>query len=471
MDTTNRLGLPYLAAAQSQKHVTHNEALRALDALVQIGVLAADITAPPATPAEGDRYIVGAAPTGAFAGKGQMLAAYDDGSWRFATPRTGWIAYVAGSGVLMLFDGSAWRDVATLLRRLGNITGLGIGTQPDAANPFSASLNTALFAARSPADGGTGDIRLTLNRSASARTGSLLFQSAWSGRAELGLMGDDLFRIRSSADGAAWRDVLTADPATGAVRFPNGVAESGGQALAGLRNLVVNGDFQVAQRGEGPFALTTAGAYGIDQWRAALSGAGTGSVARAAFAPGQADVPGGRFYLSLSATPGTGSVPDVQARLEDVGRPAGRTVTVSFAYRATAPVAVDAIQAFGTGGSPVNSLPVASLAASAAWMRRTATFAVPGIAGRTVGAGSYTALRFTLPAGSSATVDLADVQLEEGAVATSFERRLSAIELLLARRYLRRAATVQQPADLASEMRAVPVQSGTAPALFYSAEL
>ena len=40
-DTTEtaHLGLPYLAAAQAQKHVTHNEALRLLDNVIQLSVL------------------------------------------------------------------------------------------------------------------------------------------------------------------------------------------------------------------------------------------------------------------------------------------------------------------------------------------------------------------------------------------------------------------------------------------------
>ena len=54
--------LPYLLAAQAQKHVTHNEALRLLDGLVQLAVLDRDLTAPPGAPADGDRYIVASAP-------------------------------------------------------------------------------------------------------------------------------------------------------------------------------------------------------------------------------------------------------------------------------------------------------------------------------------------------------------------------------------------------------------------------
>ena len=49
-DTTTHLGLPYLLAAQAQKHVTHNEALRLLDAMVQLSVLDRTRTAPPASP-------------------------------------------------------------------------------------------------------------------------------------------------------------------------------------------------------------------------------------------------------------------------------------------------------------------------------------------------------------------------------------------------------------------------------------
>jgi hypothetical protein len=57
-DATTHLLLPYILAAQAQKHVTHNEALRILDGLVQLSVLDRDLAAPPASPADGDRYIV-----------------------------------------------------------------------------------------------------------------------------------------------------------------------------------------------------------------------------------------------------------------------------------------------------------------------------------------------------------------------------------------------------------------------------
>ena len=57
MDNTPNLQLPYLMAAQAQKHVTHNEALRALDAIVQLLVLDKDLASLPGSPTDGSRYI------------------------------------------------------------------------------------------------------------------------------------------------------------------------------------------------------------------------------------------------------------------------------------------------------------------------------------------------------------------------------------------------------------------------------
>ena len=89
MDSSPNLTLPYIVAAQAQKHVTHNEAIRALDALVQLMVLDKDLASPPGSPADGNRYIVAASPTGAWAGQAGKVAAYQDGAWAFFTPARG----------------------------------------------------------------------------------------------------------------------------------------------------------------------------------------------------------------------------------------------------------------------------------------------------------------------------------------------------------------------------------------------
>ena len=57
-DASARLGLPYLAAGQLQKHVTLNEALTRLDALIQTAVVSRTTSDQPTDPAEGALYIL-----------------------------------------------------------------------------------------------------------------------------------------------------------------------------------------------------------------------------------------------------------------------------------------------------------------------------------------------------------------------------------------------------------------------------
>jgi hypothetical protein len=107
MDTTH-LQLPYLVAAQAQKHVTHNEALRMPDALVQLAVLDRTRTAPPASPAEGDRHIVDAGATRLWAGWDGAIAAWLDGAWMRFAARPGWCAWVEDEAALVIRSGTDW---------------------------------------------------------------------------------------------------------------------------------------------------------------------------------------------------------------------------------------------------------------------------------------------------------------------------------------------------------------------------
>src|SRR5688572_22200002 len=93
MDQTPRLSLPFIMPSQAQKHITHNEAIQALDALVQPAVESRTITAPPATPLAGDAYLVPAGATGAWAGHADENAAWQSGAWLIHDPAPGWQLY------------------------------------------------------------------------------------------------------------------------------------------------------------------------------------------------------------------------------------------------------------------------------------------------------------------------------------------------------------------------------------------
>jgi hypothetical protein len=116
MSATARLGLSYLEPQQSQKHVTVNEALRRLDAIVQLSVVSATTGAEPGAPADGAAYILPAGKTGAAWGAMSNLAvAYHvDGAWLQLTPREGWRAFIEDTNQLVVHDGAAWKSVSAL---------------------------------------------------------------------------------------------------------------------------------------------------------------------------------------------------------------------------------------------------------------------------------------------------------------------------------------------------------------------
>ena len=110
-DQTAHLARPYLAPSQAQKHVTHTEALRRLDGLVHLAVEAVAAVSPPGSPAEGERYLLHASPTGDWSGRGGDLAVYADGAWWFATPEVGWLAYDKASETLLVLKAAGWTSV------------------------------------------------------------------------------------------------------------------------------------------------------------------------------------------------------------------------------------------------------------------------------------------------------------------------------------------------------------------------
>lgn len=240
LDTSPICGFPYIMPSQAQKHVTHNEAIAMLDALVQLSVLDRDLATPPVSPAEGDRYIVGPSPTLGWTGQANRIAYFNDGAWDFLVPRNGWLAWVADEATILTFNGTNWVAITALHPTvLQSLSRLGIGTVADATNPLAAKLNKALFTALTAGEGGDGDLRLTLNKETVADVLSLLFQSGFSGRAEIGLAGSDDLVVKVSADGSSWTTALTVDRTTGALRTGNGSAAlpalAVGDAATGLR--------------------------------------------------------------------------------------------------------------------------------------------------------------------------------------------------------------------------------------------
>ena len=144
MDQTPNLKLPYILPSQAQKHVTHKEALRLLDAVVHLSVRSRTRTDAPEIPAGGDRYLVAAPASGNWTGKEGTIACFIDGGWLFVTPAIGWQAYVEDEAQLLVFDGALWKGVSSVPDSL-SLTMLGVQATADAVNRLAVSSDASLF--------------------------------------------------------------------------------------------------------------------------------------------------------------------------------------------------------------------------------------------------------------------------------------------------------------------------------------
>ena len=122
-DETPRLKLAQLVSLQEANTVTWNEALAKLDALIDLCFLGQYSNDPPASPSDGDAYLIGGSPSGAWSGYAYKIAACLDGAWRFYAPFTGMKAYVLPAGKLIVFTPAGWKAI------------------PPAPVPFSAYTN------------------------------------------------------------------------------------------------------------------------------------------------------------------------------------------------------------------------------------------------------------------------------------------------------------------------------------------
>lgn len=154
MPNSPRMALPYVLATQAQKELTHNDAVNDVDSLAQISVMSRTLATPPASPVDGDSYIIAASPTGAWAGQAGAVASYYAG-WRIKTPKEGWVAWIQNEDVLVIYDGTAWNGfrVQALL-----------GSAAAPAYSFAGDTNTGVFSPAADvvalATGGTERVRV-----------------------------------------------------------------------------------------------------------------------------------------------------------------------------------------------------------------------------------------------------------------------------------------------------------------------
>jgi hypothetical protein len=214
--------------------------------------------------------------------------------------------------------------------------------------------------------------------------------------------------------------------------------------FAAGKNKIINGDFNIWQRGTSFNYTTTTINYTADRWLIQCNlSSGTSTVSQQTFTPGTAPVAGyeGQYFLRVTNSAGATSV-EFQQRVEDVRTFAGQTVTISFWAKASSAVTManTIIQNFGSGGSGAVSTTGTSQTLTTSWARYSTTINVPSVSGKTIGSGSYIQvypMYYSSGTIASNVIDIWGVQIEAGSVATAFQTATGTIqgELAACQRY------------------------------------
>ena len=219
------------------------------------------------------------------------------------------------------------------------------------------------------------------------------------------------------------------------------------------KNLIINGDFSVAQRGT---SFTGTSEYTLDRLRLERVGS-TCTTTQQTHTLGQTAVPSHptNFLRSVVTTSaGAGNFVRHEYRIEDLSRFSGEEVTLSFSANADASknIATEFTQNFGTGGSPstaVTGIGIATHALTTTDTEFSTTVTLTSLSGKTLGTNGddYLEIVIWLEAGSnfnartstlgqqSGTFEFSNLMLEYGDTATDFEVVPPADQLARCQRY------------------------------------
>lgn len=222
-----------------------------------------------------------------------------------------------------------------------------------------------------------------------------------------------------------------------------------------LRNFLINGNFDVWQRGT---SQTSTGYGSADRWM--FTGIGTTFTAsQQNFALGQTAVPGNLDHflrVVTSSVAGAGNVCTFEQRVESVQTLSNQVATVTFWAKADAAKDICATfrQHYGTGGAPSSDVYFGptTLSLTTSWQKFSFTVSVPSVSGKSIGSNGndFLSLVFFLDAGSdfdtsanslghqSGTFEFARVSVVAGdvtALSDPAQDRTYADEISLCQRY------------------------------------
>lgn len=338
----------------------------------------------------------------------------------------GMVSYLQDTNTLEVYDGSAW------IGATGDITALTAGTGISITNPTGPVPTVAIDTAVT-ADLTTGQTLTNKTLTSPVLTTPSISNINAKGDILVGTADNTLGVITAGSDGQELRADSTA--ATG-LSWANNFSAG--------KNKIINGDMRVSQRGT-TFSNPANFAFSLDRYAIYYDGTGaTRTISQQTFTPGTAPVAGyedANFFRYAQTVAGSGNTVNlIYQRIEDVRTLAGTSAVLSFWAKADSArtVTTTARQYFGSGGSgDVNTGFTGSASVTTSWQRFTFTISMPSISGKTIGTSSALEIQLALPSGTTPTIDIWGLQLEQGSTATAFQTATGTIggELALCQRY------------------------------------
>lgn len=208
----------------------------------------------------------------------------------------------------------------------------------------------------------------------------------------------------------------------------NGTA--GATGPDGSRNRIINGDFQIDQRNAGASLTLTAGAavaYAMDRWYASCTGANV------TIAQGSGPATFQLAALFTGAASNTGVLLGQRIESKNIVDLYGADVVVSFKVKSSALTSLTWTVYYATSTdnfSAKTQIATGTVTVTSSWASQSFTF--------NAGTNGPQGIAIEFTGGAligSQTLSIADVQLEAGTVATTFERRKRNEQLAACMRY------------------------------------
>ena len=211
----------------------------------------------------------------------------------------------------------------------------------------------------------------------------------------------------------------------------------------GRRNLIINGDMTVAQRGTSyAYSNNASGYHTLDRWYSANFSSGTLTLSQQTPTVGAVDSTNNLRAVTASTAGASATVYSSQ-KIENIKQFHNKSVTVSFMVKSSAALTFQLRRQYnyGSGGSSEEYTAFTDVSVTTSWTKFTTTFSAVDYSSKTIGANNYYGILFYWSTNqgtdqrNDATIEVTNVQLEVGDTDTDFEHRSYSEELAACQRY------------------------------------